>query len=191
MDYILFIMQDCNFQSRSLLVPSKEFTSIEKRQAQLNALKNCAKTVIITNKENNTIVLVDNVLFNNYTTRSIKIQDARILKSGQMDYNPQYSELYFDLRYYADWSKNITPYEYQPIDEADSAWIPHMYKDFCGGFNHILNFETCKNMTFIDNKPINIVASFLFLESNDGIYTPPVFDTVNEMMRVCYGFSPK
>jgi hypothetical protein len=180
-------MQECNFQSRSLLVPFKEFTSIEKRRTQLNVLKESAKTIVITNKENNTHVIVDNVIFNNYTTTSVRIINGHVLKSGKLDYNLQYGDLYLDLHFYADWRND----GYNLDNNDDIVWLPYIYKDFCQGFNHILNFETCKQMTSIKGRPINIVDSYLFLETQDGFYTPPRFDTVDEMMRACYGVSIK
>ena len=184
MDYILFIIQKSNFQSRSLLVPFKEFTSIEKRRTQLNVLKDHAKTTVITNKENNTHVIVDNVVFNNYTTTSVRIQDGHVLKSYQMDLNPYYGDLYNDLRFYAEWG-----FDEYGLDPEDMKWNPLIYKDFCQGFNHILNFETCKQMKSIEGRPINIVESFLFLETQDGVYTSPRFDTVKQMMKACYGMN--
>lgn len=65
MDYILFIMQSGNFQSRSLLVPKDLFLKIPKRAQEYEILKKHAKTYMFKNKDKCDIV--NNVLFVNYS----------------------------------------------------------------------------------------------------------------------------
>lgn len=77
----------------------------------------------------------------------------------------------------------------QPLqDWEDKDWVECMHRDFCTGFNNILNYQTCKEMKFLNETPINIVDSFLVLETQEGKFRFPQYDTVDEMFEDCYGY---
>ena len=64
-NYILFIIQDANFQSRSMLVPEKEFLEI--RKEDFETLKKYSKTVTLSDGSNE--YQIDNLLVQNFTRK--------------------------------------------------------------------------------------------------------------------------
>lgn len=186
MDYILFIMESNSFQSRSLLVPKDLFLKVPKRAQEYEILKRNAKTYVFKNKDR--CDMVNNVLFVNYSPFGEK-KEGRYW-AWQQDDNKEYSNVLSDMHFYADWSSAfLDDLGDHPLkDLEDIEWVRHMHKDFCGGFNHILNYLTCKEMKLIGETPINIVDSFLVLETYEGKFKFPQYDTVDEMFENCYGY---
>ena len=166
-NYILFIIQDANFQSRSMLVPEKEFLEI--RKEDFETLKKYSKTVTLSDGSNE--YQIDNLLVQNFTRKG---------NFGKPE-NHEYSYFYFCLQGYADGLDEGCYY-----GKKDHEWYDKAIINFCEGFNHIKNYCQAKTFKTIDNKPINIVESFLLLESENGKIKQPMFDTVKEMMLGLY-----
>ena len=152
-DYILYIAQEANFQTRSLLIPAKEFLSIPDRKKDYDILKKNG-----------------NLLIHNLVSS----------KTGGFQFElTEYTQICGYLSRYAD---GIDYY----INPADDIWYDISIGGFCSGFNHIKNYNQFKNATNIKGKDVNIIDSFLVLETEDGKFNPSQFDTVNEMMLYYY-----
>lgn len=102
---------------------------------------------------------------------------------------------------------DMQPYEFFDFKSEEILEFPgqqYLYNSIfpeCGGFNHIKNYFNCKKLTKVREcdftlnddlygKSINIVESFLILESNNNKLKAPRFDTVDEMMETLYGIKP-
>ena len=164
-DYILFIGQEANFQSRSMLVPAKEF--IECRKDDYKLLKksvNSNYTFLINGTKHQIHnLLLQNIIFEGNFGRCEKTE---------------YSELCGILTQYADGMGDNHYFEL-----VDKEWYDKTIINVCSGFNHIQNYIKCKNMTHYKKKPINIVDSFLCIELRNGILELPTCNTVKEMFE--------
>lgn len=170
-DYILFIGQEANFQSRSMLIPAKEF--IEARKDDYELMKrSSAKNYVFRIDGNDHHV--ENLLLNN------------IIWEGNMGKQEikEYTQICNFLTHYADGMDEDCYF-----DLKDKPWYDKAKTNICRNFNHIKNYTKCKNMKTYNNEPINIVDSFLFMELQDGILVMPSCDTVEEMYKKYYNYS--
>jgi hypothetical protein len=157
MEYILYVGQEANFQSRCMLIPAKEF--IRDRPDIYNKLKE--RSI-----KNHTIedCLIDNLLLQNYD-----VEGSRCTPEIK-----DYSEYCWKLTHYAD--------GLDCIDEIDKEWYDKSILLLGSlGFNHIKNYTKIKNM-----KQYNIIDGFLVLETRDGKLERPDVDTVEEMYAKYY-----
>lgn len=166
-DYILFLGQQGNFQTRSMLIPAKEF--LEARNEDYQLLKKSSKkfTFIIDNiKHEVDNLLLQNIVWNgNYGTSETH----------------QYSDICHKLTCYADGLDDDQYY-----DLKDKEWYDKTPTNLCGGFNHIKNYTELKNLKKHKDQNINIIDSFLVLELRNGILEMPSCDTVEEMYNKFY-----
>jgi len=155
-NYILFIGQESNFGSRSMLIPAKEFLGLETRKKDYETLKKYSKKVkFITNSKE---YIVDNTLILNIKWEK-KENNTSI---GSFD-KTEYSKICHELIQYANcWEKNI----YSKIE--DKIWVDGAILDICDSFDNIQDYIKCRQMNEYNNKKINIIDSFLVLESDDG-----------------------
>ena len=164
-DYILFLGQEANFQTRSLLIPHEEFISVPKRKNDYEMLKRSSVSCsfMIEGKKYD----VDNLL-------TINVVDG-------FQEPTEYLKIVNDLMFYAD-----PPLEdcYANID--DKVWYDESFLGFAHDFNHIKNHEHWKNVKEFEREPINIVDSFLVLEMWNGKLNYPTYDTVAEMYASLY-----
>lgn len=166
-DYILFVFQLANFQSRSMIVPAKEF--IEVRKDWYDLLKKYSKEHIfqIYGME----YKVDNLLFQRYSGGDGKY------KQDQHDY----SEMCNILEVYADGLDHDNYF-----DIIDKKWYDKSKRHLCEGFNHIKNYLNLKKRTtFRRLKNVNIIDSFLVLELKNNRLKIPEHET-NEDFCNCY-----
>lgn len=148
-DYILFIGQECNFQTRSLLIPIKHFLLV--REEEYNIMKNNKKSIIF--KKGINEIVINNILTNNYKcdNDTIKYQEQKL-----------YTKICNILMEYAfGMEKNCY------IDVNDKIWYDNSFGNICKGFDHIKNYLNCLTMNSYNNKKINIVDSYLFLETKN------------------------
>lgn len=168
-EYILFVGQCSNFQSRTMLIPYKEF--IKAREEDYNILKKHSKKAkfIIDDQEH----FVDNLL----------IIDYKWIGNHGHQVVTEYTSFCGQLESYADgtdmYNEETGKCENVYCDLKDKEWYDTALINLTGGFNHIKNYTKLK-------KEYNIVDSFLVLESNDGELQYPMFDTVQEMMKEFY-----
>jgi hypothetical protein len=174
-NYILFIFQEANFQSRSMLVPFDKFISVEQRKRDYDLLKkeSINKKITINSQDH----LIDHLLVQNY------------IKSN----NSLYGEYRQSQHIYTNICNELMHYSDGLDDECymhmyDKEWYDDTITNICGGFNHIKNYIKCKNFKEINNKQITIVDSFLVLESEQEKINAPLFDTVEEMLLSMYGY---
>lgn len=166
-DYILFIGQESNFQSRSMLIPACEFMKVRGDDYLLLKTSSVAKTFTIDGVE----YIVNNLLLQNVTWQG---------NSGTHDNHP-FTKICSQLVNYA----NGMDEEYY-CDLKDKKWYDLAITNFCNGFNHIKNHTLWKTKTMYKNKPINIVDSFLYLTMDDYKLSLPICDTVEEMLHMYY-----
>ncbi|QKF94210.1 hypothetical protein QKU48_gp0752 [Fadolivirus algeromassiliense] len=167
-DYILFIGQEANFQSRSMLIPAKEF--IEARKEDYEMLKKTsAKNYVF--QFDGMDHQIDNLLLQNYIWED---------NMGKQEIR-EYTQVCNQLTHYADGMDDNCYF-----DMKDKIWYDKAICNICSGFNHIKNYTKAKNMTMYKKKPINIVDSFLFIELRNGILEMPSCDTVEEMFQKYY-----
>ena len=58
-----------------------------------------------------------------------------------------------------------TPFDIGYVQMEDKQWVDSSFCELCGGFDHIENYDNLRKMTeFMGNK-VNIIDSFLVLES--------------------------
>src|SRR5688572_20180772 len=138
MDYILFVGQEANFQSRSMLIPAEEFLKV--RNDDYLLLKRCSiKDRIFTiNGINHKI---DNLLIQNV-----------IWSGNRGSYEKhEYTTIVGQLTQYADGMEEDCYF-----DMKDKEWYDNAMCNLCRGFNHVKNYTKLKNST-----KYNIVDSFL------------------------------
>ncbi len=140
-EYILFVLQESNFQTRSMLVPKEAFLKV--RNTEYEILKQNSKQQTIELDSNNVVVV------NNLLVQPI-IFDGNIGKQCQLPFTNFYNML---LNYATNYEDNYY------LDLIDVEWYDNSKLDFCKGFDHVKNYLNCKNM-----ENINIFDSFLFLE---------------------------
>lgn len=171
-DYILYMAQEANFQTRSMLIPAKKFLSIPERKQDYDILKNHS----IKNYE----FIIDG---NKYVIENLLIEKMFPVKNdiGQIFQceKTEYLSICGKLTHYAD---GVDEY----LDKDDDIWYDGAIIHFSTGFNHIKNYNKYKSITEIGEKKINIIDRFLVLEMRDGTIELPLFDTEEEMFKSLY-----
>lgn len=183
-EYILYIAQDANFQSRSMLIPKNKLK--EKRLNDINKLISLSECYDIKigdkDVELKNVVTVNYLYDNNYNHET---------HCGSLSHDPKDKEKYTitnhltgyaDFRTESDFNNNEKMY----YDIDDKEWYDDAICDFVGGFDHIKNYIEYQNMTDLDGKKINIVNSLLVLETQAGVFNISKFGTVKEMMDSLY-----
>ena len=164
-NYILFVAQEGNFQTRSMLIPAEEFLSVRKNDYDL--LKN--KKIRITNGTD----VVDNVVLENYVTCS---ENSRVQEENECN------RIVTDLKMYCEWGL-----EHGYSDTMDKEWYDGAIMNLCDGFDNIANYTESMTIKNINGMDINIIDSFLVLETIDGkISHQSKYRTVEEMMQDVY-----
>ena len=156
MNYILFLAQEGNLETRSLLIPADKFLSNEKRKNDYEMLKS-ASTQFTLNIKNN-MHDIDNLIIINKSP--IFDNNSNIIGYRSDDY--PFQKIYSDLMFYAN------RYDGRYISLDDKPWVEDTYSNFCSGFNHVKNYTRCKDIKEINGRTINVVDSLLILESLDG-----------------------
>jgi len=158
--YILFVAQECNFQSRIMFIPHLEFT------------RDCPK---------------DYELLKNSSRKNIKLEDKGYMYSiGNLLLNNALSSGFTEQTEYSDLVSILVRYAdgYPASRDCDHDWLlESRYLDcYCThGFNHIKNYSELRDKY----KPID---SFLVLGSKNGkIKKMSPYDTNAEMMKKIYG----
>jgi len=152
-DYILYVSQQGNFQSRSMLIPMLEFLKVRNEDYNLlkrSSIKNHKFTL------DNEEYIVDNLILNNY---------ENVNENSYTQTDSEYRILCNHLISYADGMDDDWYFKMK-----DKAWYDLAITNLCRGFNHIYNYKMCKEITEYKDKQINIVDSFLVLESRHGKY---------------------
>lgn len=168
-DYILYISQCANFQTRSMLIPARKFMSIPQRKNDYGILKKNSITNYKFTIDNNDYV-IDNLLI------------TKLIPDGDRTFKfekTEYSKICSDLLSYAEGMDGY-------FDENDEIWYGDALINFCQGFNHIKNYSKYKNSKDVNGKDVNIIDSFLVLEMRDGAIEISPYDTVDEMMNAYY-----
>lgn len=147
-DYILFVLQEGNFQTRSIIVPTKLF--LQARQKDYDILKQYSvkTTAGINDKE---FTVIDNLIIQQI------VFDGNV---GTPKKKP-FTDFYHQLLSYANGLNDGYYYDTKDIDWYDNSLI-----QLCEGFNHVENYLKCKYMTKKSGTYLNITDSFLFLEKN-------------------------
>jgi hypothetical protein len=170
-NYILYVAQEAGFQSRSKLIPSKEFIKV--RGKDYTILKEAATSTTLHDGERP--YPIQNLIVLNYLPAD---NLSRIHKQESNNHAPICNE----LTHYADWGG-----EEGVSKIGDDLWLHGAIFNFCGGFNPIKNYTSCLQRTRFRGCDVNIVDSFLVLESTGGRVPRPPFDTVKEMKWTLYG----
>jgi len=158
-DYILYVAQEANFQTRSMLIHAKSF--MKSNTNDYNLLKQYAVEKTYT---------IDG---NDYHVKGLLFENFIFEKNIGHPVPTPYSEICNKLTMYAD-SPDF-------CDDNDRKWYEKSFTNICAGFNHIKNYcESLKISSYQEN-PINIIDSFLILELENGKYKKPSFDTVKEL----------
>ena len=130
-NYILFLAQEANFQTRSILIPAEKFLAVESRKKEYEALQNdCLKNVKFTRPDGKIIRV------NNLVTMNI-IWDGGI---GTCEKN-EHSEFLHHIIQYADMVLDNCYFRKEDKDWYDSCIFP-----CCKGVDHVENYNRCKNM---------------------------------------------
>jgi hypothetical protein len=160
-DYILFVGQQAIFQSRTMLIPAKEFLEVRNDDYQLlkqHSVKNSHFP-----SSNTTI---ENILIINYIFKG---------NCGSQEDTP-YNQICNQLTHYADGMEEDCYF-----DMKDKLWYDAAKTNLCGGFNHVKNYKYCKE--YAQNNNLNVIDGFLVLKSDDGVLNKQMFDTVEELMQ--------
>ena len=163
MEYILFVGQEANFQSRTILIPYEKFLSVRSEDykiLKMYSFKNIKFQI------DNECYNVDNLLLINF------IRNGNI---GTLE-ESEHSRICCRMIQYADSSDYC--------DDKDKPWLKDSKFELCGGFNHIKNY-----CNLIKNSPYKIVDSFLCLSTDDGKMNFSPVDTVLEMYEKYFSLS--
>lgn len=153
-----------------MLIPYESFIKVRKEDYEL------LKKHSINYKE------IENVLIQNYTWQN---------NTGKQTKHP-YTYLCGILTSYADggsswYNEELNIEEQSYYDLKDKEWFDLAICNLTRGFDHFKNYNKLKNLTEYNKIPINIIEGFLVIESNHNQINMPQFDTVEEMLRTCYG----
>lgn len=180
--YIAYVGQDCNFQSRAMLIPSEEFTNARKEECLI--LKEHSKAIVATIKEKT------------YHIPNILIQNYLYEENYGIQVETPYTQTCNMLTHYADGGSTVYDFKTETemqgyADMKDEEWFTKTIRSEYGipfgrGFNHFACFLKLMNMKVHEGTPINVIDGFLVLESNNGKLNISEFDTVTEMMHECY-----
>jgi hypothetical protein len=145
MKYILYVAQDCNFQSRTMLIPMEEFLKVRRNDYDVLKKYSVKKTF-----DNYT---VDNVLYIEYKQES---------KNSFSQVITPYTKILNQLTSYADgmdhFDDETGKFENVYFDMKDKIWYDLAVTNLCGGFNHVENYKQLLNDKVVD--------SFLVLEND-------------------------
>lgn len=157
MEYILFVGQEGNCQSRCMIIPAKEY--LEHNKGDYDILKKYVQKITLEGIE-------INALFDSYKREG---------NSGTQIIT-EYSKICNNLTSYADGMDEDCYYE-----REHKPWVDKCIGIPVGGFNHVKNYTMLKNPNYY-KEGVVIIDSFLFIENIDGKIHKPPFDTVNEML---------
>jgi len=162
--YYLYCAQDSNFQTISILIPVDLFP--KERHDQWNKIKSHIKD----NEIKNLVVI-------NY------VEDVEDDEGGHVIDNNDI-EIYQLCNQFKSIADNDNDNEYEKgryyMNNDDIDWQEYSYKNLCGGFNHVKNYNN-----LLDKFKNKIIDSILVLESRNGLLENsinPMFDTVEEML---------
>ncbi len=170
-DYFLYVGQEANFQSRSMLIP------IDKMTKEIKEMINQVKKSSFTLEENKNIIIINysRVCSEDYENCAENSRICNLLNNYADGSFPDFDD-----------EETGEHYICYPHDN-DKEWVDHTFYNVTkGGFNHLKNYLTCLKMTRYKNNPINIVDSLLMLTSCDGKLNKSKWDTTSEMMRDLY-----
>lgn len=146
-EYILYIAQEANFESRSLLIPVDKLP--QHRKDQLDKLREFVVDLDADDLSVNNVIVINLVeknfgSFSGYTAEDADLEKALICK---------------DFTFFAD--------PVIGLDPVDEEWYKHAYHGFAKGFDHIKNYLKYQKITRYKNKDIKIVDSFLILNTRN------------------------
>jgi hypothetical protein len=173
MRYVLWCAQESNFQTRTLLLPIDMLDS--KRKQQLEDMKQF--------RDKNNVIIIDHTWTFEYDEQGKKLGGCGTVSDKDKDL----SRLCSDFMYYADRQSYHDGY----LESEDLEWLPFSFNQVCGGFNHVKNYQQLLTMTEWKGKPVNIVDSYLVLESENGVLNVSPWDTADAMMLDIYGYNTK
>lgn len=151
--YILFCAQECNFLTRSLLIPYDLIITCEERVGDLDILRANAKKNVVFEHEGKEYI-VDNLLIQNVTYKD---------KLGIYDNTP-FLQIVEDFIFYA-----FTMEDGFYCKEYDMIWADGAIPRIASDSNpHFVNYCEFRNRTEYKGMPIEIVEGFLILESSNG-----------------------
>ncbi len=139
-DYILYVSQEANFQSRSMLIPAQTFVTT----AEYALLKEHAKPCTL--RTNGQKYVVDHLLLNNYVWEGW---------CGTCE-KTSYTDVCHMLTGYADGMYD------DPFDDGIvvEPWYPKAITNVCNGFNHLKNYTTWRYKKTYKGRDINVVDGF-------------------------------
>lgn len=178
--YILFCGQEGNFQTRSMLIPVDLLPphrlldfEVLRKHAEPMVVNSTVFTNTLTNEKAGVegSVTIEQVLFQN------------IIWKGDIGHHEEtlYDGICSDLISFADWGDEM-------CDDKDREWLSSSIYNVCSsGFNHITNYLSMRHATSYKGTPIEVVEGFLVLVKDDGVWSPPPVNTVEEMFETYYG----
>lgn len=176
--YILYCGQDGNFQTRCMLIPYDKYMESPRLQEDLAVLRKNAKphTFVFNDEEYNVPqLLTQNIVFNG--------------GCGHQEIN-EFTTIFNNLNFYADVMhqevNNDGNREWRLLRDEDMSWAPFTIHPKSGGFNNVKNYCRLAQMTDHNGVSIEIIESFLILETRNGKYTHSQVDTVEEMFLKYY-----
>jgi hypothetical protein len=145
-EYILFIIQEANFQSTSMMVPYEDFLKVRKDDYDILKAHSVKASVGVNDQE---FTVIDNLIV------------QTIIREGNIG---TYKKLPF-----TDFCHILHGYAYGMdegfyYDMKDKEWYDKALTSLCTGFNHIENYLKCKYAPQSTSCPFTIMDSFLILD---------------------------
>lgn len=151
-EYILFVGQYGNFESRTMLIPAKNFLHVRFEDYQL--LKKWAVQKTFT--KNNEQITVENFLLDSYV-----LSDDKNVGSIRTQEIREYTSLCNDLVWYAEGQKNC----YARL--VDMNWYDVLLCNLTKSFDNLQNLLDLSQLKYFNGKKIKIIESFLFMEARE------------------------
>lgn len=153
MECILFLSEEANFQSRTMLIPKNLFLSVRNDDYMLLKQHAIKQLFIVDNQEH----IIDNVLYVYYKqetkTSLTQISSPYLQIVNELTGYACENTIYYDF--------NTDEREYGYYDVNDEVWYPNAITNLCGGFNHVSNHK------YLLKKYPNISESFVVLNVDD------------------------
>jgi len=167
--YIGFVIEDANFQSRTIIIPISDLSEYRRQQIEIAKRTANEYNVAILGHDDN-LVHITHLFYNdivwtyNYDENGRKIGGIGKTIS---DIKPWYL-LMMDMQQYGDCGFKDVDEDLNPVDilihDDDIKFADTSICNLTDGFDHVANYNTIQKMTEWEGKPIEMECVFLVLD---------------------------
>jgi hypothetical protein len=167
--YIGFVIEEANFQSRTIIIPIDDLSDYRRQQIEIAKLTADEYNVAIFGNDDN-LVHITHLFYNDIVwTYKYDVNGHKIGGIGKTisDIKPWY-KLMMDMQHYGDWGFKDVDEDLNPVDILmhvdDIKFADTSICNLMGGFDHVANYNTIQKLTEWKGKPIEMECVFFVLD---------------------------